>query len=508
MPAPPLVRLREVAGRLRVTSRGPATNDPERDARLWREACGLCLDLRRERIDREALEALLDLASERDLEGGIAALFGGELVNRVEGKAALHPALRGEGPAQAVEEASRALAAMEALVMRARHDPRSFGLEKISHVVHLGIGGSLAGPRLIQEFLGPSATGPAVHFLSNADGCSLRALLSAVEPAQTLVVVASKSFATAETLANANALVAALAARRGANAALVWRGVVAVTSRPERARAFGIAPEAILALPDAVGGRFSACSAMSLCIALAHGAPVFRAILAGAAAMDRHFRSSPLPENLPILAALADFWNRNLLGASAVCLLPYADRLAALLPFVQQLVMESNGKAVDVEGRALREPAAPVVFGQVGCDAEHALLQWLAQGLEAVPVEFVALPPRADCPLDRLRTDHLLAQWSRLSAPEDEHPPYRRAAGPRSTRLLALCDERPETLGALIAFYEHRAFAQSLLWGNNAFDQWGVEAGKALAGRIALSRRGEAPPPEDPLLRDWLARWR
>lgn len=501
-----LSRLRRLAARLRARLPLPPGAEGERDAALYRQACGLVLDLRREWLDARALRALLDYANERSVPAGVAALFAGEPVNRSERRPALHMALRGSGPASAVQEAEGVLGAMEALAARAAEDPSAFGLEAVEHLLHVGIGGSLSGPRLIAEFLPPRA-GRQVHFLSNADGRSLRALLAATHPKRSLLLIVSKSFTTAETLANARALVTALAEQRGVSEAEVLRAAVAVTSAPERARAFGIAAEAILPLAEGIGGRFSACSAASFSALWLHGASVFRAVLAGAAAMDRHLCEAPPAENLPLLAALADFWNRSVLRSSALCLLPYADRLAALLPFVQQLMMESNGKAVDAEGRPLAAPAAPAVFGQVGCDAEHALVQWLAQGLEPVPVEFVAVPPAPGCPLDRLRTDHLLAQWSLLAAPRAEAEPHRRPAGPRPTRLLALLDERPETLGALIAFYEHRVYLQALLWGNNAFDQWGVEAGKALAREIALSRRGQAPPPEDPWLKEWLRRW-
>lgn len=506
MSAPPLSRLMRLAERWRHRAPTRCAEETGRNQGLLVEACGLALDLRREWFDEEAIAALVEFAHARGLARGIAALFAGEPVLGARSGPALYPALRGEGPAPAVAESFGALAAMEALAARLREDPRSFGLESVRHLVHLGIGGSLSGPRLIMDFLGPGQ-GPQVHFLGNADGRSLRAVLASIDPSASLLLVASKSFATAETLANARSLIRALAERRGLSEAEVLRATVAVTSRPERARDFGIVPERILHLPEAVGGRYSSCSAISFCLLLAHGETAFRALLAGASAMDRHFREAPASANLPVLASLADFWNRSILGSGALCILPYADRLAGLLPFVQQLIMESNGKGVDREGRPLPAPAAPVVFGQVGCDAEHALLQWLAQGLEAVPVEFVAVPPAPGCPLDRLRTDHLLAQWSRLAAPSEEPEPERRAAGPRPTRLLALKDSSPETLGALIAFYEHRAFAQSLLWGNDAFDQWGVEAGKILARQIALSRAGQADPPSDPLLREWLRRW-
>ncbi len=505
MSAPPLSRLMRLAERWRRLVPSRCADETARSQALFVEACGLALDLRREWFDEETIAALVEFAHEQGLARGIAALFAGEPVLGAMSGPALYPALRGEGPAPAVAESLCALGAMETLAARLREDPRSFGLQSVRHLIHVGIGGSLSGPRLIMDFLGPGQ-GPEVHFLGNADGRSLRALLAAIDPNASLLLIASKSFATAETLANARSLIRALAERRGLSEAEVLRATVAVTSRPERARDFGIGAKAILHLPEAVGALLELLGDQ-LRLMLAHGETAFRALLAGASAMDRHFREAAASANLPVLASLADFWHRSILGSGALCILPYADRLAGLLPFVQQLFMESNGKGVDREGRPLPAPAAPVVFGQVGCDAEHALLQWLAQGLEAVPVEFVAVPPEPGCALDRLRTDHLLAQWSRLAAPSEESAPERRAAGPRPTRLLALKDSSPETLGALIAFYEHRAFAQSLLWGNDAFDQWGVEAGKTLARQIALSRAGQADPPSDPLLREWLQRW-
>ncbi|MDW8479314.1 MAG: glucose-6-phosphate isomerase [Xanthomonadales bacterium] len=500
------------ARRLRRIPLARLAGDEDRNRALRVRACGLELDLRRECLDRRALVALLSLARERGLSRGVEALFAGEALNVSEGLPALHPALRGEGPPEAARAAAEELRRMEALVEALRERPReTLGLEEVGHLVHVGIGGSLNGVRLIHEALAPARDAPLrLHFLASPDGHALARVLAALDPARTAVVIASKSFATEETLALARALLAALGARRGASEKATLAAAIAVTSHPERAVAFGIAPERILRLPPAVGGRYSACSATSFAAVATIGIAPFRELLAGAAAMDRHFREAPPEGNLPLLAALADFWQRVALRAPAFCLLPYGERLSPVLPWYRQLLMESLGKGVDREGRALAGPAGPPLLGDGGSEAEHSLLQWLAQAPERVPVDFVAaLPAAGEGPaeLERLRLDHLLAQAAALAAPPAELAAspcaHRRLTGNRPSRTILLERLAPAPLGALIALLEHRVFALGWLLGVNPFDQWGVEAGKRLARAIALSRCG-GPVPADPLLAERL----
>ncbi|MEK7246495.1 MAG: glucose-6-phosphate isomerase, partial [Pseudomonadota bacterium] len=342
------------------------------------------LDYSKNRITAETIKHLLALARAADVEGWRRRLFDGARVNESEGRAALHPALRDRTSRSKVASAVRAtLARMRDFVA----DVRSGG--RFTHVVHIGIGGSLLGPELACEALAPlNGTGIEVRFLSNVDGADFARAVRGLDPARTLFVVVSKTFATAETLANARAAREWVAAKLGESA--VPRHFAAVTANRARAEAFGIPPRAVFDLWDWVGGRFSLWSAAGLSCALVLGQDRFEEMLEGAHALDTHFRAAPLGHNLPVLLALIGVWNTNILGFRARAVIPYDSRLKRLPAYLQQLEMESNGKSMTRDGRPVGRATSPVVFGAPGTDAQHAFFQLLHQGPNPVPVDFIA----------------------------------------------------------------------------------------------------------------------
>ena len=471
---------------------------PERCAALTARACGLTLDLAKERLDGAAMDGLIALARAGRVEAERDDMASGRPVNATEGRAALHMALRGGVPppegADAVGARDRFLAFAESVrsgAFRGRGGA-------ITDVVNIGIGGSDLGPAMAARALSPFLDGPALHFASNIDGAHFADAVRGLDPARTLAVVCSKTFTTQETTANA------LLARNWLGAGEAER-MVAVSANPSACRAFGIPEDRVFGLWDWVGGRYSLWSAAGLALAIGIGAENFRAFLAGAAAMDRHFLETPLEANLPVLYALSGIWRRNLLGHGATALIPYGHRLSRLVAHLQQLELESLGKRVDKRGRALPRPGAPVLWGAPGTDAQHSFFQMLHQGGEIVPVDFIAAaqPVAADPAHHRILLANCLAQGQALAfgrsqgeteaemrasgASEEDIArlaPHRTFPGNRPSTTILLDRLDPETLGALIAFYEHKVFTQAAIWGVNPFDQWGVELGKTLAARL------------------------
>lgn len=461
---------------------------------------GIFLDYSKNRITAETVQRLLALARAADVEGWRRRLFDGALVNTSEGRAALHPALR--------ERSSRSKVASAVRTTLSRM--RDFGADvrsgkRFTHVIHIGIGGSLLGPKLACAALAPPGeTGIEVRFLSNVDGADFARAVQGLDAARTLFVVVSKTFATEETLANAQAAREWVAAKLGESA--VARHFAAVTAARARAEAFGIPPRSVFELWDWVGGRFSLWSAAGLSCALVLGQDRFEEMLEGAHALDRHFRTAPLGKNLPVLLALIGVWNTNILGFRARAVIPYDSRLKSLPAYLQQLEMESNGKSVTREGHPVRRASAPVVFGAPGTDAQHAFFQLLHQGPHPVPVDFVAAVepgpgPKAQRPI---LLANLLAQSEALMRGRDAAEaraamraegmspaeirrllPHRVFAGNRPSTTILLRRLDPFHLGLLLALYEHKTFVEGVLWGVNSFDQWGVELGKQLAGGAA-----------------------
>lgn len=437
-------------------------DDARRGGHFGAQAPGLLLDYSRQRVGALTLRLLAQLAAERGFEDWRAALLAGEPINSTEGRAVRHAELRAGDAAPS--EVKAALARMRALAE---------GLQDVKRIVHLGTGGSDLGARLVYDALRERAK-IEVRFAANIDPLDLARALEGAAPETTLVVAVSKTFTTAETLANA----------RAAKAWLNGRGrIVAVTSNEAGARAFGAAE--VLPMWDWVGGRFSVWSAASFSAAAALGPDVFDAFLAGARDMDRHFRDAPLEKNVPALMALIGVWNVNFLGAATHCVLPYVHALKLLPAYLQQLEMESNGKRVDREGRALEYASAPVVWGAEGTVSQHSFHQLLHQGTQVVPADFVvagASAPELDANAE--------AQARALAFGTDDPalPPHRRYPGNRPSSTLRLERLDARGLGALVAAYEHKVFTQGVVWNVNSFDQWGVELGKQLAGEILKGR--------------------
>jgi glucose-6-phosphate isomerase len=486
--------------------------DPERFARFSREACGLLFDFSRQRLDATALDALVAMAGERGLATRTAALFVGAEVNTTERRAALHTLLRtpaGKAPAGLGPQHAEVLAvrAQCAAFVREIHEGRRRGAggERFSDVVNIGIGGSDLGPAMATAALATYGKGLLrTHFVSNVDGTQFADLAPALDPARTLVIVCSKTFTTQETLANARRVRAWLAGQLGE--AAVPKHFAAVSTNHEAMNAFGIGIDARFAMWDWVGGRYSLWSAVGLAIELAIGTAHFEALLAGAHEMDEHFRSAPVADNLPALAGLIAHWNRNALGCTSHAVLPYTQRLARLPAYLQQLEMESLGKRVTQDGRPVACATGAVIWGEPGSNAQHSFYQLLHQGTAEVSADFLLpLAAAADAEADELAIANCLAQVQALMAGHESPEPHRVHPGSRPLSLLAFPRLDPRTLGALVAFYEHKVFVESVLWGINPFDQWGVELGKKICA--TLLPLGESPlPAELAHLAAWIGR--
>ena len=472
--------------------------DAGRTSALSFEAPEVFADLSKNRLDTATLKFLLDLARECGLEAHRDAMFSGAPINATEGRAVLHTALRApRGQGLHSDEVHAVLDAMLAYVERVRDTPAS----GIRHIVNIGIGGSDLGPQMVvpalDAFGHPALT---LHFVSNVDGHDITRVLRWLAPADTLFIVASKTFTTQETMANAQAAREWFVAKGGTDVA---KHFVATTTNVEAAARFGISTT--FGFWDWVGGRYSLWSAIGLPIALAIGAENFRALLAGAHAMDRHFASAPLERNLPVLLGLLDLWYRNFHGFTSRNVAPYHQGLARLPAYLQQLEMESNGKRVDMAGQALPFATSPVVWGEAGTNGQHAYFQMLHQGSDVIPVEFIAVKTPAHALADQhakllancLAQSQALMLGKTAAEAQAEAPPtaskaidaatlaaHRSFPGNRPSTTLVLDALTPRSLGALIALYEHRVFVSGALWGINSFDQWGVELGKALCNQL------------------------
>ena len=470
---------------------------PERAARYRLEAAGLYLDYSRNLITDEVFELLAELAESSPLAAHREAMFSGEAINVTERRPVLHAALRataddlrddglgelaGEIAAQSrrVKEVSERIRAGEWLGVTGK---------PVRDVVNLGIGGSDLGPKLACEALKEfSHEKVRCHFLSNVDGEPIRSLLRRLDPETTLVIVASKSFTTQETLLNANTAATWLKDRLGMENPFASPHFVAITAAPAKALRAGIPRDQILRFEDWVGGRYSLWSSIGLSIAVTAGHENFQRMLAGARQMDRHFRTAPLERNMPVVLALLGIWYANLLEAESHAVVPYCERLLQLPFYLQQLDMESNGKSVTVTGERVRQATGPVVWGLSGTNGQHSFFQLLHQGTHLVPVDFIGIgEDRLGSPEHhRVLLANMLAQSAALMRGKQSEnlPPWRNYPGNRPSNVLLLERLTPETFGALIALYEHKVFVQGSLWNINSFDQWGVELGKELARRL------------------------
>jgi len=458
--------------------------DPARAARMAATAPGLRYEFARQRLDAQALELLLALAEQRGLAGWREALLSGQPVNSTEQRAALHMALRaGEA---APPQVKAALARMRELAGRLRAGAWTGATGKpIARLVHLGTGGSDLGPRLLVDALAEACDeGLAIDFAANVDPLDLDRALATADAERTLFVVVSKTFTTQETLENARAARRWLAERVPRGASLEPH-FVAVSANERAAREFGVGE--VLPMWDWVGGRYSLWSCVGFSAMCAFGPERFDALLAGARDIDRHFAETPLALNVPVLMALVGVWNVNFLDARTHAVLPYATPLRLLPAYLQQLEMESNGKCVDREGRALEYATAPVVWGAEGTVGQHSFHQLLHQGTQAVPADFIVV---AEAPGDprrrRILAAHAAAQAEALALGRDDPalPPHRRYPGNRPSSTLTLERLDARNLGRLVALYEHKVFVQGIIWNINSFDQWGVELGKEMAQRL------------------------
>ncbi|MBE7417316.1 MAG: glucose-6-phosphate isomerase [Ideonella sp.] len=472
--------------------------DPARFEAFALQAPEVFADLSKNRWDLMTRKLLLELAHECGVPARRDAMFAGEPINTTEGRAVLHTALRaprGAGPHS--DEVHAVLDAMLAFAERVRDAPAS----GIRDVVNIGIGGSDLGPQMgvlaLDAVASPAIT---VHFVSNVDGHDITPVLARCKPESTLFIVASKTFTTQETMANAEVARAWFVAGGGRNIA---RHFVGTTTNLEAAARFGITTT--FGFWDWVGGRYSMWSAIGLPIAIAIGAEGFRALLAGAHAMDRHFVEAPPERNLPLQLGLLDVWNRDFHRYGSRAVVPYHHGLRRLPAYLQQLEMESNGKGVDLEGCALPYGSAPVVWGEPGTSGQHAFFQLLHQGIDVVPVEFIAVrtPSHPHTALHRMTLANCLAQSQALMSGKSaqqalaERAPtasstidadvlarHRSFPGNRPSTTLLVDALTPRSLGALVALYEHRVFTSGAVWGVNSFDQWGVELGKALCSEL------------------------
>lgn len=499
------------AERLRATHlRNLFADDPRRFERFSVEACGVLADFSKEKLDQDALQKLLSLAEAQNLSTRIAGLFNGSAVNATEERSALHMALR-DGVAtgttsdgvevlpQVQIERDRMLAFAEDV--RSGRIRTSDG-EPFADVINIGIGGSDLGAAMAVRALVPWHDGPRVHFVANVDGTALMDTLRELEPARTLIVIASKSFGTQETMINARSARAWLKDELGD---AVGQHMAAVSTNLDAVSKFGISLDRVFGFWDWVGGRYSIWSSIGLPLAIAIGEESFRAFLNGARAMDQHFCEAPFTQNLPVLMGLIGIWRRNALDCPVSAIVPYEERLARLPAFLQQLEMESNGKRVRISGEPVERATAGVTFGEPGTNTQHSFFQLLHQGTDIVPVDFLI----AMRPTDGMDSHHgtlfanALAQASALafgrtaeevrSEMQDRQVKpekikallaHRTFPGDRPSTILMYETLDPSMLGTLIAMFEHRTFVQGVLWGINSFDQWGVELGKDLAQSV------------------------
>ena len=477
------------------------------------EAAGVFLDYSKNKIDPETMELLFALADKADVCGAIKRMISGDKINVTENRSVLHIALRdyaartyhvdGEDVSQAVRlERER----MAAFAKRFEADSLlGYGGAPIDTIVNIGIGGSDLGPLMAVEALRPYwLPGKRSRFVSNVDGQHLSDILAECDPARTLFIIASKTFTTQETMTNA-ASARAWFLENGGDEETVAQHFIALSTNEIAVADFGIAPENMFVFWDWVGGRYSMWSAIGMAIALQVGADNFERLLRGAHAMDEHFREAPIRENLPVILALVGIWNRNFIGAAAHAILPYDQHLHRLPAYLQQADMESNGKSVLLDGSRTQTGTGPILFGEPGTNGQHAFYQLMHQGTDTISADFIA-PALSATPL----ADHhekllanFLAQTEALMIGRDfkavckelealEYPaaqieqiaPHRVFDGDRPTNSILIERLTPETLGALIAMYEHKIFCQGVIWGINSFDQWGVELGKTLAKRI------------------------
>lgn len=493
-------------------------NDPKRAARFSASACGIHLDFSKNRIDQQVMQAFDALLGERQVAEKRDAMFSGEAINHTEARAVLHTALRNQSDQpvwlngqDVMPEIRHTQARMQALV-DAIHSGQHLGYtgQAITDVVSIGIGGSFLGPKIVTESLKPYWLNKVrLHFVANVDGCHIQDVLGGLDHRTTLVLMSSKSFSTQETLQNTQSAKQWFL-QQGANQQDIAQHFVAISSNVAAATEFGIARENILPMWDWVGGRYSLWSAIGLPIALAVGYDKFNDLLNGAHAMDTHFQQAPFTQNLPMIMAMLGIWYRNFFAAQSHVLLPYYHYLRGFPAYVQQLDMESNGKAVAGSG-PVAYPTGPVIFGSEGTNGQHSFHQLIHQSNTLIPADFM-LPlkvPQQDATHHAMLAANCFGQSQALMQGKSCQECYQDLAdqgvsddrrtmlaqhktmpGNKPSNTLLFTQLDPFTLGALIALYEHKVFVQGAVWGVNSFDQWGVELGKALGNKVLTGIQG------------------
>lgn len=496
--------------------------DPERFAKFSTHFEDLLLDYSKVKLDAKALELLLQVARLAGVEAERTAMFSGEKINATENRAVLHTALRNRSDdpvlvdgKDVMPDIRSVLDAMADFAEAIRSGELTSSSEApFTDVVNIGIGGSDLGPAMTTLALAPYHDGPELHYVSNVDGAHIADTLEKLDPATTLIIVASKTFTTVETMTNAQTARKWIADALGEEA--VGDHFAAVSTALDKVAAFGINEERVFGFWDWVGGRYSIWSAIGLPLMISIGPDAFFEFLEGAHALDTHFNTAPLEENLPVLMALIGIWHRNVLGYGARAVLPYDQRLSRLPAYLQQLDMESNGKRVKLDGTAVERDTGPLVWGEPGTNGQHAFYQLLHQGTSDIPCEFLIAAKGHEEDLahqHELLISNCLAQSEALMLGRtleeakalladaglseeniDRLAPHKVFPGDRPSLTLVYDQLTPFTVGRLIALYEHRVFVEGVIWGINSFDQWGVELGKELATALLPIVRGEAAP--------------
>ncbi|MDB5184429.1 MAG: glucose-6-phosphate isomerase [Candidatus Saccharibacteria bacterium] len=479
--------------------------DPARASKFSLQAGDIYADYSKNRLDEATLRALLALARARDIEAARDAMFEGQKINTTENRAVLHTALRNQSSEPVYVDGKDVMPAVRAVLAKMKTfsqairsgDWKGHTGQPIKNIINIGIGGSDLGPVMVTEALKfYSQRDLNVRFVSNVDGSHFAETTRDLDPAETLFIIASKTFTTDETMTNAHTARDWLLAKLGDKAA-VAKHFVALSTNTEAVSSFGIDTANMFEFWDWVGGRYSLGSAIGLSIMIAIGPDNFQSLLEGFYAMDRHFIEAPLEENLPVVLAMIGIWNTNFLGAETEAILPYDQYLHRFAAYFQQGNMESNGKSVTKNGQAVRYPTGPIVWGEPGTNGQHAFYQLIHQGTHIIPADFIGFAQSLN-PLGEHHhklTANLLAQTKALAFGKSleavlaegvtaDLAPHKVFSGNRPTNTLLLPKLTPHTLGQLIALYEHKIFVQGVIWGINSFDQWGVELGKSLAKEI------------------------
>jgi glucose-6-phosphate isomerase len=485
--------------------------DPERFSKFSLRACGILLDYSKNHLDAETLPLLLALAQQAQLPTWIEKMFVGEPVNSSENRPALHSALRNRSDApvmvagrDVMPDVRLVLAQMRQFTTALRSGEwRGYSGKRITDVVNIGIGGSHMGPSMVCAALEPYASEPRVHFVSNVDGAHLATTLKTLNPETTLFIVSSKSFTTAETMANAHSARDWLLSTTK-NPDHIARHFVAVSCNPQAVAHFGIAAHNRFEFWDWVGGRYSLWSAIGLPIAVSIGMDHFEAMLDGAYEMDEHFRHTPLAQNMPVILGLLSVWYINFFDAQSFALLPYDQSLRLFADHIQQVSMESCGKSISRDGESVDYATEAVIWGGAGTNGQHSFYQLLHQGSPFIPADFIAaLETHYPTGLHHAQLlANFIAQPEALmmGRVEEGLPAHQHFVGNRPSNAILFQKVTPRSLGALVALYEHKTYVQSVIWNINAFDQWGVELGKELAQVIlsqltAAGSEASVPPP-------------